>query len=137
MRRETTPDFNTFHLELKSTLECEYSKLLSIQDKMSPCLLKIEEFLFGTRTLRSKPMSSYYKFWEQQLYLAVVKMTLANLEAYLTVLNGDDGSRCIVKCILFFTEITLEPDAPSIVEGSLLIVRGIIEGSKQFVRHHR
>lgn len=116
-------DFSTFHLRLSTVLKDEYAKILSLQDEMSPCLLKIEEFLFGTRTLRCPFMADYYKHWESELYSAVVKMTVSSLDTYLKILTSDNVC-CSIKAILRATDILLEPDPSSIVEGSLHIVRG-------------
>ena len=34
------PDFTSFHLRLDAALKKEYARVLAVQDKMSPCLLK-------------------------------------------------------------------------------------------------
>ena len=91
--------------------------------------------MFGSRSLRCSSMSSYYAHWEGELYRAVVKLTLSALDDYWTTVK--DEARCSVKAVLRFTDILLEPDPASVVEGALMIVRGIIEGSKKFIRCYR
>ncbi len=84
-------------------------------------------------------MSSYYGNWERELYEAVVEMILSNLDAYSDLLlrKSPDLPCSVVETLLRGSEIVLEPDAPSIVQGSLTIIRDIIEGSKKFVRRLR
>ncbi len=85
-------------------------------------------------------MLEYYDYWERALYQAVVQMTLSNLDAYCGLLlreSPEDSPCSTVQTLLRGAEIVLEPDAASIVEGSLTVVKGIIEGSKKFVRHLR
>ena len=84
-------------------------------------------------------MLEYYEFWENQLYHAVVQMTLSNLDSFSALLlRASTSSPCsTIQTLLRGKEIVLDPDAASIVEGSLTVVKAIIEGSKKFVRHLR
>ncbi len=44
--------FHTFHTRMLDNLESEYNTIVASSEEISPCLLKIEEFLFGSRSLR-------------------------------------------------------------------------------------
>ncbi len=44
--------FNSYHRLVYDGLKKEFGLILSTTESMTPCLLKIEEFLFGTRSLR-------------------------------------------------------------------------------------
>jgi len=89
-----------------------------------------------TYSLRCPHMSGYYFHWERRVYGAVVEMLLANLDAYAKLLSGP-GPRSTARATLRGTEITMEPDAAGVVVGSLVVVRGIVEGTKRFVRNIR
>ncbi len=84
-------------------------------------------------------MSDYYGYWEKELYSAVVEMTINNLDLYFALLKRqtNDFPCAIVEILLRGSEIVLDPDAPTVVEGCLTIVKNIIEGSKKFIRHLR
>ncbi len=81
-------------------------------------------------------MAKYYAYWEDQLYSAVVEMTIRNLNLYHQLLGTED-SHSVIRVQLQGNEIALEPDGASIIEGSLLIIKGIIESSKKFVRKYK
>jgi hypothetical protein len=114
---------------------------LSLSLSQTPCIVKIEELLFESRSRRSRMMRAYYVHWEGQLYCAVVAMVLRNLDVYMELLDQRyqtaSTAAYSIKAVLQSNEVTLDPDAASIVEGSLAIVKGIIEGTKQFVRFYR
>ena len=79
-------DFKIFHSSLQSTLNKRVSVILEVTEVMTPCMVKIEELLFASRTRRAPQMQSYYDFWEEELYKAVVTMVLSNLDDYLKVI---------------------------------------------------
>ena len=57
-------DFKSFHSALQSHLESEYLRLVEVTESLTPCMVKVEELLFGSRGRKSKEMRSYYKHWE-------------------------------------------------------------------------
>ena len=81
-------------------------------------------------------MRSYYAYWENQLYGAVVTMVLRNLDVYIALLDQRHPVYS-VRVILQSKEVTLVPDSASIIQGSLLVVKAIIEGTKKFIRFYR
>ena len=129
-------DFATFHRKMMKSISDEFSSLITSAEHMLPCLVKIEEILFGTRTMRAELMASYYSFWESQLFDAAVKMILHNLEYFLKMING---ARPVftIKAVLKEMDVSLDPDAPSVIEGLLLLVKAILDGTKSFTRYYR
>jgi hypothetical protein len=89
-----------------------------------------------SRSLRCPQMAGYYFHWERRLYGAVVDMLLANLDAFSAILAGP-VARSVARATLRGTEITLEPDAAGVVEGVLSVLRGLVEGTRKFVRNIR
>ena len=57
-------DFKSFHSALQSHLESEYLRLVEVTESLTPCMVKVEELLFGSRGRKCKEMRSYYKHWE-------------------------------------------------------------------------
>jgi len=153
------PTFHDFHADLTKEMQKEYESMASTAKTIAPSLVKIEEFLFGSRryhcptathhqhcivsyydhtfsSLRCADMAAYYAHWERRLYGAVVDMLLANMDAYSNLL-ADSSPRCTARATLRGSEITMEPDAAGVVEGALSVVRGLVEGTKAFVRNIR
>ena len=46
------------------------------------------------------------------------------------------GAAYTIRAVLQSNDVSLSPDAAAIVEGSIAVVRGIIEGTKKFVRFY-
>ena len=61
-------------------------------------------------------------------------MSISTLPA--SELDQDVCSAYTIRAILQSNDVSLSPDAASIVEGSLAVVRSIIEGTKKFVRFY-
>ncbi len=109
---------------------------MCLHSTQTPCIVKIEELLFQTRSRKAKEMRAYYAYWEHQLYCAVVSMVVRNLDVYIALVDQRTPVYSI-KVVLQLSEVTLDPDAAAIVQGSLAIVKAITEGTKQFVRFYR
>ena len=107
----------------------------NVAEAMAPSLVKIEDLLFGTRSRQSPSMSHYYSYWENQLYCAVVSMVLRNIDQYTTMLKMKEPV-FYVRVILLSNEVTLMPDAPTLIEGLMAVVKGILEGTKKFTRRY-
>lgn len=136
MDRKDVFDFAAFHKHMMRSVQEEYSRLVAAAEHLTPSLVKIEEILFGTRTMQAEPMASYYAFWEKQLFQATVAMILDNLEDFSHLVSGSKPFFS-VRTVLNNVDVTLDPDAPSLVEGLLLIVKAMLEGSKRFIRFYR
>jgi hypothetical protein len=103
---------------------------------MTPALVKIEELLFGTRSLRAGFMRNYYSCWEKRLYDAVVNVVLVNLDAYVEMLT-EKGPCYVINAVLQSNDISLEPDSANVIEGIMDVAKRIILGTKRFVRVYR
>ena len=119
-----------------TSTQSEYEKLVEHAEYMTPCLVKIEELLFSNRSQCAVEMANYYQHWEKQLYLAVMDMVLANLDAFHYLLN-EKKYTFTIRAVLEAIEVNLEPNAATVVEGLLNIVKAILDGTKHFVRFYR
>jgi hypothetical protein len=61
---------------------------------------------------------------------------VTNLEAYLIFLRKRTA-RFTVKALLDSNEVVLEPDAACILDGSIKVIKNILDGTKRFVRFYR
>lgn len=130
------PEFSLFLDLLVGELQAKLQDLLSVYDDISPNLLKVEEILFQSRTMRAPAMSNYYQHWEEACYKALVTMVLANLDKYVDLLERDEPSFS-VQVVLLANEVILQPDPSNVIELVLSVVKKILEGTKHFHRHYR
>lgn len=61
---------------------------------------------------------------------------MENLDVFHSMLTSGEPSFNIAA-VLRIRDVGLDPDASSIVEGLLSIVKGIVEGSKDFDRFYK
>ena len=130
-------DFKSFHTGLQSRIEQQYYRVLSQTEVLTPCMVKIEELLFGSRSRKAPKMASYYRHWEDELYRAAVSLVLGNLEDYSQMLSRKNPASFHVTAILYANETGLDPDAASIVERCLEVAKKILAGTKRMVRRYR
>ena len=129
-------DFHAFFEKFTANIRENYQKINCLTEELAPRLLKIEEVLFHSRTLKCQKMEQYYNFWERKLYDAVVGLVQVNLEVYKDLLLGKDIG-FYAKVVLLSNEVLCDPEPENIVHGLVSIVKDIIKGSKQFVRKYK
>ena len=59
-----------------------------------------------------------------------------NLDIYSQFLRTR-ASRFTIKALLHLNEVILEPDAASIMNGTIRVIRNMLDGTKKFVRFYR
>ena len=87
---EPKSDFHTFYEDMQKSVDDSYAYLDSLVDELAPRLLKIEEILFQSRSLKRSEMSQYYHHWEQKVYEIIVTLVKKNLLSYQEKLRGID-----------------------------------------------
>ena len=75
--------------------------------------LLISSFLYFTATLISNNLDGYSQFLRLR------------------------SSRFTIKALLHLNEVILEPDAASIMNGTVRVIRNMLDGTKKFVRFYR
>ena len=65
-----------------------------------------------------------------------VSLAVTNLESYLVFLRKRTA-RFTIKALLDSNEVVLEPDAAFILDGSIKVIKNILDGTRRFVRFYR
>ncbi|CAH1165598.1 unnamed protein product [Phyllotreta striolata] len=89
------------------------SKVMKTYDSFAPILIKLESMILATNTGRSLQMTSYYKYWEVELFKAFTLMTVKNLDTWAAKLE----TNCAlfqVEAVVVSPEILLRPTATEI-----------------------
>ena len=84
----------------------------------------------------------------EKLYMRIYNcssMTIHSISAALITNNLDiysqflrtRASRFTIKALLHLNEVILEPDAASIMNGTIRVIRNMLDGTKKFVRFYR
>ena len=70
--------------------------------------------------------------------LSIFSATLItnNLDIYSQFLRTR-ASRFTIKALLHLNEVILEPDAATIMNGTIRVIRNMLDGTKMFVRFYR
>ena len=70
-------------------------------------------------------------------YLYIIATLITNnLDIYSQFLRTR-ASRFTIKALLHLNEVILEPDAASIMNGTIRVIRNMLDGTKKFVRFYR
>ncbi len=133
---ESLPPFDKFFHGMYDHLEKMYDELMSKVTMMAPLLIKVEEILVASRSQRSPRLADYYRHWEKKLFDAVVEMTTANLETYSNFLRTK-SPRFAIRSLLQMNDVVLDPEASVVLDGSIRVVRNLIDGTKRFVRFYK
>ena len=133
---DTLPAFDDFFHDMYDHLEKMYDELMARVTMMAPLLIKTEEILVATRSQRSPRLADYYRHWEKKLFDAVVEMTTSNLEKYSRFLRTK-SPRFALRSLLQMSDVVLDPEASTILDGSIRVVRNLIDGTKRFVRYYK
>ena len=65
-----------------------------------------------------------------------MSLAVTNLESYLVFLRKRTA-RFTIKALLDSNEVVLEPDAAFILDGSIKVIKNVLDGTKRFVRFYR
>ena len=84
--------------------------------------------------------------WQDGVYIIVhelicsvfipAQLVISNLEIYSQALRSK-RPRFTIKALLQDNEVVLQPDAPTIINGTIKVVQNIVEGTKRFVRYYK
>ena len=66
----------------------------------------------------------------------LVSLAVTNLDSYLVFLRKRNA-RFTVKALLDSNEVVLEPDAAFILDGSIKVIKNILDGTKRFIRFYK
>ena len=66
----------------------------------------------------------------------VATLITNNLDIYSQFLRTK-SSRFTIKALLYQNEVILEPDAAGILNGTIRVIRNMLDGTKKFVRFYR
>ena len=70
------------------------------------------------------------------IYSISAALITNNLDIYSQFLRTR-ASRFTIKALLHLNEVILEPDAASIMNGTIRVIRNMLDGTKKFVRFYR
>lgn len=109
------------------------SKMLKIYESFGPILIKMEAMVLNTNTGKSPSMISYYTFWEEEIYKALITMILKNLE---NITSKFDTKELLfqVDAVVVTPEILLRPTANEIYNMVIKNTKDFIERLRIFPR---
>jgi dynein heavy chain, axonemal len=135
--------FESMNAARSNATENQVQKYLSI----SPLLIKIESFVAGSSSGRSRTLQPYYKYWEKRIFTALCMMVINNirlLEKYVAKpkkLKGDVKHQAQqmmplfkLSAILSAPEIVTMPALPELYKLMMKFTRSIVDSTKQFLR---
>ena len=70
------------------------------------------------------------------IFYIIATLITNNLDIYSLFLRTR-ASRFTIKALLHLNEVILEPDAASIMNGTIRVIRNMLDGTKKFVRFYR
>ncbi|XP_056647538.1 dynein axonemal heavy chain 10 [Diorhabda sublineata] len=109
------------------------SKLMKIYDSFAPILTKLETMVLGTNTGRSPAMFPYYTSWEEEMYKALITMTIKNLDNFNSKLEAKEPM-FQVDAVVVTPEILLRPTATEIYNILIKNSKNFMERLKQIPR---
>ena len=118
--------------------------LLKQHEQINPLLRKIEEVAVDKNTGRAKEMASYYRYWEKQVYKALVGTVLEGMRSLgqlLTMFEKPDGVRArpLLRLSARATpSIVTSPSLPEVSKMVEKLLKQLTEGTaKEFARWRR
>lgn len=101
---------------------------------IGPLITKVEGLVFGTNTSCSPKMSSYYLYWEKEIYNTITKMIVSNLTKFNENLTNSGSALFQIETILAVPDIALHLNANEMTKLFLQSVRDCIESANYFPR---
>ncbi|KAJ8934453.1 hypothetical protein NQ314_013327, partial [Rhamnusium bicolor] len=101
-----------FHIMNNNRTE-KMSQMMKVYDSFGPILIKMEAMVLNTNTGKAPAMVPYYFFWENEIYKALITMTISNLESF----NSKIDTKVLlfqVDAIVIMPEVVLRPTATEI-----------------------
>jgi dynein heavy chain len=136
-------DVGEFYEKLESNRLARLESLVRKYESIGNLVIKVEEIVAETGTGNSESLSSYYLFWEKQIYNALVKMIISAMSVFQIMLNMTDKSSTVSLPPLCKITAALNSSSPSIVVTPALpdiykflskSVKNLVESSKLFYR---
>jgi dynein heavy chain len=122
-----TPDIKTYFEVVEANRARDIELLARKYRAMGPLLTKLEGLVVSTNTGRAERMANYYKYWEKQVYEAVVRAIVDNLTNFSNALKRKEPIFRI-EAALTGSDIVLRPGLNDIQKLVLQTLRDIVEG---------
>ena len=126
-------------IETHRTEVVEY--LLTQHQQINPLLCKIEEVAVDNNTGRSKEMASYYRYWEKEVFRALVTAVLEGMRSLALLLNmgerpdGTKGRPLLRIAARATPGIVSSPTLAEVNKMVEKLLKGVVETtSRSFVR---
>uniref|UniRef100_A0A8D2N9M5 Dynein-1, subspecies f n=1 Tax=Zonotrichia albicollis TaxID=44394 RepID=A0A8D2N9M5_ZONAL len=118
-------------------VKCERGKdveqLVRTYSAIPPLLKEVERRVAYTNSGKSPKLASYYAYWENRIYQALIQLVVKNLQAFnATVLGNVPVLQ--VEAVLSAPEITLRPNDSEIEKMTMQSIQDCVEVTKHFVR---
>ena len=81
-------NFREFHEEILTFQSDNISFLVNEYEDMCPLLMKVEELLVRSRSKNHKRLESYFSYWENEVYEAVIHLMKINLDDLLVIMES-------------------------------------------------
>jgi dynein heavy chain len=114
---------------VESKRRSDLAELAKKYKLIGPLVTKVEGLVFGTNTSRSAKMSTYYAFWEKEIYNTITRMITNNLTKFNDSIVSSDSTKAIfqIETILAVPEIALYLSPTEMNKLFLQSVRDCIE----------
>lgn len=107
--------------------------MVKVYETFGPILMKLESLVLHTNAGKSTYMTNYYTFWENKIYVSLIKMTLNNLER-LEKNIAKENLMYQVDGILAPPDIMMRPSPTEIFNIILKSVKDFLDKLKLFPR---
>ncbi|KAM3661462.1 dynein axonemal heavy chain 10 [Ammospiza maritima maritima] len=118
-------------------VKCERGKdveqLVRTYSAIPQLLIEVERRVAYTNSGKSPKLASYYAYWENRIYQALIQLVVKNLQAFnATILANVPLLQ--VEAVLSAPEITLHPNDSEIEKMTMQSIQDCVEVTKHFVR---
>ncbi|NXP14261.1 DYH10 protein, partial [Thinocorus orbignyianus] len=96
-------------------------------------LMKAERRVANTNSGKSPKLTSYYAYWENQIYQVLTQLILKNLQAFNAAILAN-VPLFQTEAVLSVPEIVLQPNASEIDKMTVQCIQDCVEVTKHFVR---
>uniref|UniRef100_A0A8C5JCI3 Dynein-1, subspecies f n=1 Tax=Junco hyemalis TaxID=40217 RepID=A0A8C5JCI3_JUNHY len=118
-------------------VKCERGKdveqLVRTYSAIPPLLKEVERRVAYTNSGKSPKLASYYAYWENRIYQALIQLVVKNLQAFNATILGNVPV-LQVEAVLSAPEITLRPNDSEIEKMTMQSIQDCVEVTKHFVR---
>ncbi|KAF2987534.1 hypothetical protein EK904_013207 [Melospiza melodia maxima] len=118
-------------------VKCERGKdveqLVRTYSAIPQLLIEVERRVAYTNSGKSPKLASYYAYWENRIYQALIQLVVKNLQAFNAAILAN-VPLLQVEAVLSAPEITLRPNDSEIEKMTMQSIQDCVEVTKHFVR---